>query len=107
MLLGEAHYRRWFLFGDFDYAKLDGDGSDNLQFGQPSATLQEYLFTANGGYRFVDMPGLKADAMIGTRIFSFHTDLSTGGGLLLPPISDLQNATWADPLIAGRLPSLR
>ena len=22
MLLGEAHYRRWFLFGDFDYARL-------------------------------------------------------------------------------------
>jgi len=27
MLLGEAHYRRWFLFGDFDYARLSADGS--------------------------------------------------------------------------------
>jgi len=103
MLLGEAHYRRWFLFGDFDYAKLDRDGDGGLLIGQTSATLKEFLFTVNGGYRFVDAPGIKADGMIGTRIFSFSTDLGTSGGLLLPPLSDSGTETWADPIVAGRL----
>jgi hypothetical protein len=35
------------------------------------------MFTVNGGYRFIDTPSVKADAMIGTRIFSFDTDIST------------------------------
>jgi len=56
MLLGEAHYRRWFLFGDFDYARLSADGSWGPIAGTPSATLTEYLFTVNGGYRFVEHP---------------------------------------------------
>jgi opacity protein-like surface antigen len=103
MVLGEAHYRRWFLFGDFDYAKLDGDGSWGLVAGQPSATLKEFLFTVNGGYRFVDTPSVQVDGMIGTRIFSFDTSLSTSGGLLVPPVSDSRSATWADPIIAGRV----
>ena len=30
MLLGEAHNRRWFLFGDFDYAKPSADGAWGL-----------------------------------------------------------------------------
>ena len=103
MLLGEAHYRRWFLFGDFDYAKLDGDGSWGPVAGLPSATLKEYLFTVNGGYRFVDTPSVQVDGMIGTRIFSFDTSLSTSGGLLVPPVSDSGSVTWADPIIAGRV----
>jgi opacity protein-like surface antigen len=103
MVLGEAHYRRWFLFGDFDYAKLDGDGNWGLVAGQPSATLKEFLFTVNGGYRFVDTPSVQVDGMVGTRIFSFDTSLSTSGGLLVPPVSDSRSATWADPIIAGRV----
>jgi opacity protein-like surface antigen len=103
MVLGEVHYRRWFLFGDFDYAKLDGDGNWGLVAGQPSATLKEFLFTVNGGYRFVDTPSVQVDGMVGTRIFSFDTSLSTSGGLLVPPVSDSRSATWADPIIAGRV----
>ena len=103
MLLGEAHYRRWFLFGDFDFAKLSADGSWGPIIGTPSATLTEYLFTVNGGYRFVDLPSVKADAMIGTRIFSFATSLGTSGGLVLPPLSDSASITWADPIVAGRV----
>ena len=102
-LLGEAHYRRWFLFGDFDFAKLSADGSWGPIVGTPSATLTEYLFTVNGGYRFVDLPSVKADAMIGTRIFSFGTSLGTSGGLVLPPLSDSASITWADPILAGRV----
>jgi hypothetical protein len=103
MLLGEAHYRRWFLFGDFDYARLSADGSWGPIAGTPSATLTEYLFTVNGGYRFVDTPSVKADVMIGTRIFSFGTDISTSGGFILPPVSDSATITWADPILAGRV----
>jgi hypothetical protein len=103
MLLGEAHYRRWFLFGDFDYAKLSGDGGGNPLIGSTSATLREYLFTVNGGYRFVDTPSVKVDGMIGTRIFTFGTDLSSSGGLLLPPLTDSGSTTWADPIVAGRV----
>ena len=103
MLVGEAHYRRWFVFGDFDYARLSANGGWGPIFGTPSATLTEYLFTVNGGYRFVDMPSIKADAMIGTRIFSFGTDLGTSGGLVVPPLSNSATITWADPILAGRV----
>ena len=103
MLVGEAHYRQWFLFGDFDYARLSADGSWGPIVGTPSATLTQYMFTVNGSYRFVDMPSIKADAMIGTRIFSFDTSLGTSGGLVLPPLSDSASITWADPILAGRV----
>jgi hypothetical protein len=103
MLVGEAHYRQWFLFGDFDYARLSAAGGWGPIFGTPSATLTEYMFTVNGGYRFLDMPSIKADAMIGTRIFSFDTSLGTSGGLVLPPLSDSATLTWADPILAGRV----
>jgi hypothetical protein len=103
MLLGEAHYRQWFLFGDFDFAKLSADGSWGPILGTPSATLTEYLLTVSGGYRFVDTPSIKADAMIGTRIFSLATSLGTSGGLVLPPVSDSASITWADPIVAGRV----
>src|SRR5262249_18525468 len=103
MLTGEAHYKRWFVFGDFDYARLSAEGSWGPVVGTPSATLTEFLFTINGGYRFVDTPSLKADGMIGTRIFSIGTDLGTSGGLVLPPLSNSATITWADPLLAGRV----
>jgi hypothetical protein len=57
----------------------------------------------NGGYRFVDTPAIKADAMIGARIFSFDTSLGTSGGLVLPPLSDSASITWTDPILAGRV----
>jgi len=103
MLEGEAHYRRLFLFGDFTYARLSADGSWGPVAGQPSGTLTEYLATVNGGYRFVDTPSVKADAMIGTRIFSLNADIGNSGGLILPPVSDSASITWADPIIAGRV----
>jgi hypothetical protein len=103
MVTGEAHYRRWFLFGDLDLARLSADGSWSPIVGTPSATLTEFMFTVNGGYRLIDAPAIKADAMIGTRIFSFDTDISASGGLVLPPVSDSASITWADPILAGRV----
>jgi hypothetical protein len=61
------------------------------------------MFTVNGGYRFVDTPSIQVDGMIGTRIFSYGLDVSTSGGLVLPPLSDSRSITWADPILAGRV----
>jgi hypothetical protein len=103
MLVGEAHYGRLFLFGDFDHVRLSADGSWGPVVGQPSATLTENMFTVNGGYRFVDTPSVKVDGMIGTRIFNYGVDISTSGGLVLPPLSHSASITWADPILAGRV----
>jgi hypothetical protein len=74
-----------------------------LVAGQLSVTLKKNLFTIDGGYRFVDTPSTQVDGIIGTRIFSFDTSLSTSGGLLVPRVSDSRSAAWADLIIAGRV----
>src|SRR5215475_12349938 len=95
MLLGEARYGRWGILADFDYARLTANGDQGPIVGQASLTTREYIGTLDGGYRFVDSDSLKLDGLIGVRVFSIDTSLSTGGALL-PPLSDSGSATWAD-----------
>ena len=101
MLLGEARYGRWGILADFDYARLTTNGDQGPILGGASLTTREYIGTLDGGYRFIDSDSLKLDGLVGVRVFSVDTSLSTGGALL-PPLSDSGSATWADPLLGMR-----
>jgi opacity protein-like surface antigen len=100
MLLGEARYKRFILFGDFDYAKLSTDSSAISPIrGQAGFSMKEYMGTVAGGYRLIDSPDVQLDALVGARVFSFTGDLSFSGAAL-PPSSSSDTATWADPIVA-------
>jgi len=103
MLLGEARHKRWGILADFDFAKLSGNGEFGPIFGEPSASLHEYIGTLEGGYRFIDSDTFKLDGLAGFRVMSLGIALNFSGSGLAPPLSQDGGLTWADPLVGLRV----
>jgi len=103
MMIGEARYGPYLLFGDLIYTKLSGDKSTPLGIVADDVNLETSTFAglAGAGYSILEGPSGRLDLVGGVRIWSVETEISFNGGLLDGrDFSD--SATWVDALAGVR-----
>ncbi|TCZ54226.1 hypothetical protein [Roseicella aquatilis] len=104
MLSTEAVRGRLVLLGDTFYARISPRQSFALDGVPGSARLGSSTFSAMlaGGYRLVDRPGVRLDALAGLRVFALSNELRVQLGPL-PAASLARSAAWVDPLVGAQL----
>ena len=101
-LSGEARNGAWGILGDVEYVKLEVTGSTpGTLFSSASLTQWNFNSTIEGEYRFLDMPQITMDALLGVRIFYVDNELTLAPGDL-PGRSGSSGDVWADPVLGVR-----
>lgn len=103
MMIAEARYGRYSLFGDLIYTKLSAGGETPRGRLASSIDVEASTFAglAGGGYALVDAPNGRIDLVGGLRVWSVDTEVTFSGGLL-DGASPSDGATWVDGLVGVR-----
>jgi len=99
MLMGEARYDRYSVFGDLIYTKLSADANTPRGILASSTNVETQTFAGlfGAGYSVLEGPQGHLDVVGGLRVWSVDTDISFNGGLVgYRKYSD--SATWVDGL---------
>lgn len=103
MLIGEARYGRYSIFGDLIYTKLGAERDTPLGLLANSVDVETSTFAglAGAGYSVLEGPSGRLDVVGGVRVWSVDTEISfNGGGLGGQSFDD--GATWVDGLVGVR-----
>jgi hypothetical protein len=103
MLIGEARYGRYSIFGDLIYTKLGADSATPLGILATSVDVEASTFAglAGAGYSLLDGPSGRLDVVGGLRVWSVDTDISFSGAFLDGQTRS-DGATWVDGLVGVR-----
>jgi hypothetical protein len=100
----EARYHRFLLSGDIIWVRIsDSKAPPFLGLGAVSAnaTVGQFVWTSNLGYRVIDRKKMKADANVGVRYWHLGQKLNFNPSLLGLNVNTSQN--WADIVVGGRV----
>lgn len=103
MLIGEARYGSYSLFGDLMYTKLSAGRTTPLGIAAASVDIDTSSFAglAGVGYSLFEGSAGRLDVVGAVRIWSVDTDISFNGGVLDGKHSS-DGATWVDGLVGVR-----
>lgn len=104
MGLVDARYKRFVMPLDFMWTRLGDDQAlpfPNLPATSADVKVSEFVLTPKVGFRIVDNPAFKIDALTGFRYWHFGQDMSFSPSTLGLNFSSSQN--WVDPLVGGRI----
>jgi len=84
MVMGEARYDRFSLFGDIIYVKVSTDSATprGIIAGSVGLTTKSFIGTAGAGYSILQGDKGNFDIVGGVRVWSVNNDLSFSGGIL-------------------------
>jgi hypothetical protein len=100
----EARRKRFLLTGDMMWVRIsDSKAVPFLGLGAVSAnaTVGEFVWTSNLGYRVIDHKKIKADANVGVRYWHLGQKLNFNPSILGLNVNTSQN--WADIVVGGRV----
>jgi hypothetical protein len=104
MGLVDARYKRYVMPLDFMWTRLGDESAlpfPNLPATSADVKVSEFVLTPKVGFRIVDRPAFKIDALTGFRYWHFGQDLAFRPSTLGLNFSSSQN--WVDPLVGGRI----
>jgi hypothetical protein len=105
MVIGEARYDRYSIFGDMIYTKLGASRDTPLGLLADSADVTASTFAGlvGAGYSVLEGPSGRLDIVGGVRVWSVETEISFTGGIpLLDGRTFTDSATWVDGLVGVR-----
>lgn len=106
MVIGEARYGRYSVFGDLMYTKLSSGAATPLGIAAGHVDVEASTFAglAGVGYSVLEGPAGRLDVVGAVRVWSVDTKISfsggVGGGLAGKRFSD--GATWVDGMVGVR-----
>ncbi|MEQ1950059.1 hypothetical protein [Mesorhizobium sp. CN2-181] len=103
MVIGDARYDRFSIFGDIIYTKLSagGDTPRGLLASSVDVTSETFAGLLGAGYSLLEGPSGRLDVVGGIRVWSVDTNISFNGALL-DGRSFNDGATWVDGLVGVR-----
>ncbi|MET0943203.1 MAG: hypothetical protein ABWY13_17765 [Mesorhizobium sp.] len=103
MVIGEARYDRFSLFGDVIYAKISTDSATprGIVAETVGLTTSTFIGTAGAGYSILKSDQGYLDIVGAVRVWSVDTDLSFSGGLL-NGLDVSESQAWVDGLVGAR-----
>lgn len=103
MLIGEARYGPYSLFGDLIYTDLSGNSGTPRGILATSVELETSTFAglAGAGYSVLQDPNGRLDVVAGARVWSVDTEISFSGAFL-DGRKRSDSATWVDGLVGLR-----
>jgi hypothetical protein len=103
MVIGEARYDRYSLFGDFTYTKTESGSATPLGIVAQSVDVTSETFAGliGAGYSILQDSRGQLDVVAGVRLWHVSTDISFSGGDL-NGASFNDNATWVDGMAGVR-----
>jgi hypothetical protein len=100
----EARYNRFLLAGDMIWVRISDSKAlpfRGLGAVSANATVGQFVWTSNLGYRVIDHKKIKADASVGVRYWHLGQKLNFNPSILGLNINTSQN--WADIVVGGRV----
>jgi hypothetical protein len=100
----EARYNRFLLTGDMIWVRISDSKAlpfPGLGAVSANATIGQFVWTSNIGYRVIDHKKIKADANVGVRYWHLGQKLNFNPSILGLNINTSQN--WADIVVGGRV----
>lgn len=103
MMIGEARYGRYSLFGDIQYTKVSSGAATPRGVIANSVSLGSETFSGlfGAGYSVVSDGRTTLDLVAGARVWHASTDISFNGGIL-NGVSRSDRATWVDAMAGVR-----
>jgi hypothetical protein len=100
----EARYNRFLLAGDMMWVRISDSKALpflGLRAVSANATVGQFVWTSNLGYRVIDHKKMKADASVGVRYWHLGQKLNFNPSILGLNVNTSQN--WADIVVGGRV----
>lgn len=103
MVVGEARYDRFSVFGDVIYTKVSSGATTPLGIAaeRVDATSETFAGLVGAGYAVFQDGRSNIDVVVGARIWHASTEISFSGGLL-DGVSGHDGATWVDAMAGFR-----